>query len=157
MREFFKPLRRKVGIATLVLASMVTALWMHSETTCDFIEFEVKESLYSETKPFMWLSANGMAIRISFEPVIYFGNPRKRILGKWRAVPVSSMQKLPKLKWRSHAFGCGFGEIKSSADDMAGTFWSIQYWSIVLLLTLLSGCLLLSKPRRAKPVDDSLR
>ena len=46
MREFFKGWRRKAGVILLVMACVVTAVWIRSSIVVDFMHFEIGDRFY---------------------------------------------------------------------------------------------------------------
>src|SRR6478736_6446220 len=47
MGEYFKPLRRKIGVLTLAMACLFTAGWIRSQTICDGIAITFTKNRYS--------------------------------------------------------------------------------------------------------------
>jgi len=163
--DFFEPLRRKIGVFTLVMACVLTAAWVRSLSVRDHFDFPGKSnmtiSLSSEKGGFQWNEHRLYVMHLRmplklvtteemeklaeeeqtaepnfFSPVVIIGN--NDVTRDWQVL--------------------GF-EVHEEALDAAGYGTlrriTIPYWSIVVPLTLLSAWLLLSKPRVAKPSTKS--
>lgn len=124
MREFFIGWRRKVGCITLVLALAMTGMWLRSMTVFDAVNISRWEQQCQIA------SARGMI----FSAVWHETNPLNR-RNDWGQLDLSKMDD-PKIA------------IQLAIDSWASYDWHIPYWSIVLLLTLLSAYLILWKPRK---------
>lgn len=136
MREFFNGWRRKVGVATLVWACVFAAAWVRSFSIRDFIPLpKLRTAALATESGCLVLLRETEAVLISevpgldviWENVDGIENPMNPM------PPVATM-------------------VASAYFEKAG---SIPYWSLVLPLTLLSGWLLLSKPRLATPMKPS--
>lgn len=152
MRDFFHGWRRKTGAATLVLACVFMAGWVRSHSIADVVVIPSTDFTENEVS-----SAHGL---IQWQTTHWAeGMPmgsfhfRAIQLSKWdfdigeeRHITLSIVcEKKP-----SRTSICGFLFATYSDDD--GTLFArlrvVPYWSIVLPITLLSACLLLSKPRQ---------
>ena len=76
----------------------------------------------------------------------------------WETRSLSDQELSSMLEWRWLLFGFGIADfdyvgsvISGKRDVLSEKIYAIPYWSIVILLTLLSAYLLLSKPRVATP------
>jgi len=136
MPSYFKPLRRKVGLLTLVMALMFLAAWMRSLDTTDTLAR---------------LSASREDVFSSFSgSLVWMCKPHNN---PWLSAPVWGWQSLPKerfdlfghhdISWRWNWMFAGTGNDLTYGQ----TFRFIQYSLIVIPLALLSAWLLLSKPR----------
>ncbi len=145
MGDFFQGWRRKIGVATLVMACVFTAGWVRSHVLGEDVEFSIGQhtthgfgwigqwliwgSIYDENAVYSWPV-------FSFESNVASDSP---LIGPDRV-----------WHWRS----CGFGRCELKAESNGGcrlVFRVIPFWSIVVPLTLLSAWLLLSKPPVSKP------
>ena len=142
MREFVRPLRRKIGCVTLLLALVFMAGWVRSLSRCDtlFLNFGInsrdginRADLHAESTDgyIFWAKSDDGNFA---QPVNMF---------EWDVRNRDSLQGI-----------CSLCPIKSyliwlTALNPDGTvrFRILPYWSVVVPLTLASLCLLLSKPR----------
>lgn len=146
--SYFKPLRRKVGVVTLVLACLFAAGWVRSWNVHDVFSMARRQQsidhLVSHCDSLFWATSHmnspgesnipfWSTNRFAFPHTVADG-PNADILWRWRY--------------------CGFGT--GEINDQPASYVSrtaivaIPYWSIVLPLTLLSAWLLLLKPRTEK-------
>ena len=156
--SYFKPSRRKFGVATLLLTCVLMAGWVRSYRVQDtfVLEFGTGTSveLLSACKSLIFVSA--------FD---------------------QSPSKPPKLnfRWMTYGFASDHWYMPIDADNanmvtssksaefkshqvilpIGGTThyfraFQVPYWSIVIPLTLLSALLLLSKPRPAKHAEQPI-
>lgn len=138
----FRPLRRKLGVVTLVVACMLTAGWVRSVGISELVgvNFSSQSSVFVE----------------SSEQTIGFGMERANskpmwdIWPSWQNAPSSGVKALDDIqhvKWNVqwHNFGIG-GNHEYYPDNLLLEVHA-PYWSIVIPLTLLSAWLLLNKPR----------
>ena len=159
----FKPLRRKLGVVTLVIACVLAAGWVRS--------FEKRESLHLT----LWqvqnivISVDGKLVIARCPAIMQFGvigwitlpttsvfGPRN---GSLRPVGASTLFNVHegnfnKFEWRRQFFGFDCGTIVRASDSARRIRYIFApYWSLVIPLTLLSAYLLLSKPRmRQQPI-----
>lgn len=136
---YFKPLRRKLGVVTLVIACVFAGGWIR----CQFLS----EQLY------LWVAKHSVVTVVSENLVLalslWWWNEQDFVFPA-KSIILQSDERLPwgtayyaeSLAWgfRCNSFDGGNGEVGCS----------IPYWSIVIPLTLLSAWLLLSKPRVRK-------
>jgi hypothetical protein len=151
MGAYFKPLRRKIGVITLVMACVMTVGWGRSQTKLDLIgcSFRDPEVYYgvrsidgslhfyrysgydSEDGTWIYSSCPWVAVDASGKPFrVKPWKPKYEI--DWRR------------EWGGFYFGVSHSALRRDEDFM------IPYWTVVLPLTSLSAWLLLSKPRRPK-------
>lgn len=144
---YLKPLRRNLGVATLVTGCVFAAGWVRTTTVSDQIVV-----LYGASS------------------VLYLNSDNRTIGWEWRRLVINSDWFPIRTEWISATAE----NPSNSVDPFDGhTDWLIDiwgfyigagldrqiivevpYWSIVIPLTLLSAWLLLSKPR-AKKIDPS--
>jgi hypothetical protein len=148
MREFFKPLRRKFGVLTLVIACVFMALWVRSCSVEDRIYFPKRvedfwvanaHAIISYNHSLAWLSEGCDAVQIGWHW------PKLRSKSK---VEVVRLDEKYAAQIEEVSF-FGFGQERESLGFYFGIRTFVPYWSIVLPLTLLSAILLLSKPRKS--------
>lgn len=131
MREFLKPLRRKVGVVTLLVACVLMAGWISSLNGVDIIGFGKGEETYSLR------SING---RIEWHRDTFnmrIGDHRKSV--RWDRMSFDQYFIVARMEV---AFAAQFEPVL--------VLFMVHYWMLVLPLTLLSAWLLLRKPRPAK-------
>jgi len=144
MGDYFKPLRRKIGVVTLVMACGFAAGWVRSRTLVD--------NPYCPTKTFqtvglrsqdsllgiVWVKNNALGAI----PVMYAG---------WDKQQFKSIHDWASLMGGWRCYFLGFGSVSRHVpDETSLRAWFIPYWSIVIPLTLLSAYLLLTKLRKSK-------
>lgn len=174
MGEFFKGWRRKAGLVTLVMACVLMVGWMRSYASRDLLRVHV---------PYRYACC--VHYFESFRGVLGWSNkrssdvdPEKPLTLEW--VPKGSWQYHPDVistdPWRDRDLGeihrdwhwAGFGlkaaALRFNSDKLTTTIelsntsqWTTPYWSLVLMLTLLSAWLILWKPRKAKEIKESNR
>ena len=149
-------MRRKIGVAALVMACVFMGCWMRSLQTCDVINVPL-----------------GKEYAMTFSQVCGSFVCRAGWMGQnpwdeldWSDREVASLPEVPNLEYLSrwplptgeggdvtwYFIGCGFGFGQSSSIDpyhRRSGYLVAPYWSIVLTLTLLSAYLLMSKPCRS--------
>lgn len=119
MSLYFKPLRRKIGVTTLVLACLFMGGWFRSLIT-------------SETLAILCIAGGSSEGAIAVRPLDRF-----RLVPVWREGGSISKSIKSTDSWKR--FQCYI--------DLNRLIFVFPYWSIVVPLTLLSAWLLLSKPR----------
>ena len=158
MKEFIRGWKRKVGVLTLGLACVAMAGWVRSMMICDSIQFPAVmhktdsmatiDTLASTKSSIAWEQVH----EESYEGGIDLGSPypQWQTSSSGRAFPDWDDSEL-KMRWRWRWCGFCFGE--SPYEDGAWlTLLVIPYWSITITLTVLSACLLLSKPRKSTQI-----
>jgi len=162
MGDFFCGWRRKTGVLTLVIALVFAVAWVRSIGVCDILVFT--EGFTSECLQ----SLGGKLHLIEGSDSTQINERTNLILPVWHVMPradadihdsYAPTDPDPYGYWkvtnktlfefmgfvvRTHASG-------SRHESFRNRDIAIPYWSIVFPLTLLSGSLLLSKPRVAKP------
>lgn len=140
MGSYFKPLRRKIGVLTLVLACVFTAGWVRSRCHEDLV-----------------LVPTGDVVRVctSLDSRFISGVARPKRPSShppfpvWRALPFCTLDRfIARGSLRTHWLigGFGVGEMEATPPFEV---WIISYPPIVIPLTLISAWLLLRKPRKA--------
>jgi hypothetical protein len=150
---FFKPLRRKIGVITLVLACVLAAMWVKSYSKKEeriFVVQGTKSStfLVSDRTGLFW-------VRLERQPPLPAAVLVDAADGFVDFVRAQAVERQIETNWYWDRFGFDWGEYGKDANFSIGriTFWKIPHWPIVIPLTLLSAWLLLSKPRAGKTVS----
>lgn len=155
MRDYFKPMRRKVGIATLVLACLFTAGWVRSLRTTDVFQRRMTDNtvyfLVSNRSRLYWQDVREVfpAQLSSPEPLaggITLPSVRlKRFHFERTADETNYFRVLT-----TESFSCLLDGSRIY-PGLTLKAWMAPYWSIVLPLVVVSAWLLLSKFRSSKP------
>lgn len=152
MPNYFKPLRRKIGVMTLVVACVFVAGWVRSLT-----EMHVLFRL-NEVDTHLLASVDG---HISWERIWPIPTPRQSrwVYRKNRIVESEDPDDADKgldIHWQYTGFGFdfrAFSMLETAAPVPPYTqefaLWQIPYWSITFPLTLLSASLLLTSRDRS--------
>ena len=161
MGSYFKPLRRKLGAVTLVLACLSVVGWVRSLSMLDVLTFATSDRLWRLTIEEGELEIT-QYVRIS-------GDPRLRENIGWKSASnVDSrgrksrhgyiMSNLAIADTKSEFLGFAYSTKKwvTPALDVDQSYFVFPYWSVVMPLTLLSAWLLLSRRRtgQLKPVSE---
>ena len=143
MGDLFKPLRRKIGVVTLVMVCVFSVGWVRSFGISDVMECFPSES--SMIRLISWGGIVSCSYQIGKPPVKYV---------KWFLFFAYENQ----YSFETEFEGCqwvwrvGHMGVATCSDTTSDSIAAVSpYWSIVIPLTLLSAYLLLSKPRIAKP------
>ena len=139
MGEYLKGWRRKVGVMTLLMASVFAAGWVRSIFVTDIVTYSINHTYDA------YLSTEGRFgfFRQHDERIINSAPYWESIVQFWESGPA------PEGIVSERSFSgvwCGFAYFKSKTDHA----WFIPFWSIVIPLALFSAWLLLSKPRKRK-------
>ena len=152
--EFFNGWQRKAGLALLVMALLVLSGWYRSHRFKDVI------SIYSDDNTVHWLVSSTDELRwIRLHS--FHHAPIGTSRNCWRTYPVtpSPLNRFAGLHthWHWGMVGFHFGEFDSGSPpiDRRGV-WIVPYWALVLPLTLLSACLILVKPQKAKAATGGM-
>lgn len=141
MREFCKPWRRKLGSLGLLMACLFMAGWVRSFNRGDCVSFyfgsTTTKYLISGSQSLSWESGED---RVAHRLISF---PK---LSGYAIVPLGDAPD-EYTKWLWRGLGFGIGKIAFASGDNF-SFWRVPYWSTVAPLTLLSACLLLSKPKQ---------
>jgi hypothetical protein len=169
MPNYFKPMRRKIGVLTLLMVCVLSVGWIRSFANYDFFSIQTRpvENVIISMRGFIAWN------RDVVDPHKWF---RGNDLFTCDCAPfntwppgdtIDQMQLTHEFKFGDFHFGSGrrFGgggrlnmtdgvleyfprELRETEADTVGV--SAPYWSIVIPLTLVSAWLLLSKPRQLK-------
>ena len=157
MTSYFHPLRRKLGVLTLLIACVFAGLWVRSFEFADhFGVFDVINQ-----REYFLESANGRLLWYWQEPDANLGNTGPPYCG-WVTEPLEDISpehfifadhSIVAFRWGFQWFNFGGDQFFSTKPTKlsGGIQLFFPYWFIVIPLTLLSAWLLLSKPRAKKP------
>ncbi len=161
MREFFRGWRRKVGCLTLVMACLVTGMWMRSLVYGDFVVVNrgvhSNDFLSSFQSGIKWIRSSepplpeffGVnSIWLENPPVVsprYLFSTTDRFDTDETLMPVFGGSVI---EWQSHWNGVGFHFGTGLVSRRQFTVLLIPYWFVTMLVTLLSAYLILWKPRK---------
>jgi hypothetical protein len=131
MREFVIGRRRKIGVATLLVASVLGMFWVRSQSTCDWIAIcPSGQAIYNVAS-----DENGICVRKLYDPP-----PIHLPVFWWGSTEIPPLNTLPILD-----------PVNGALDE---EIVLCPYWCIVLPLSFISAWCLLTKPRTkpdAKP------
>jgi len=149
MGEYFKPMRRKIGVLTLVMACVLMVGWIRSPFT-------------QHTFTFRYLSPSCIKV-VSVSNHLIFATLFVRTLDPM-PITIWSSEEVKPNKWvmtfanlpvmcpiKDRPFSVGDIEFRIGNLPVSLNWYQFPYWSIVLPLTVLSAYLLLSMPRRSTP------
>ncbi|WP_010582199.1 hypothetical protein [Schlesneria paludicola] len=152
----FKPLRRKLGIVTLILACAFMAGWIRSQTNLDSL-FRL-----NQMDTHVLISFNG---RICWERIWPVRTPRpSRWLYRHNGVVPSFEDQWEgcDIHWRVATLGFNFCTFSRDENVPGGSSWTLEfdsweipYWSIVIPLTAVSAYLLLFKSCNEAVANDN--
>jgi hypothetical protein len=149
MGTYFKSLRRKLGVVTLVLACVFTVGWVRSLELSDSIWFK-RDFLTSGEGFILWSRSIGrLNAKRGFSHTAY----------EFTHNPYNGRGTTSIYDWRRWGFAYGKkSSLEASEDgqaiDCMTFYYCAPFWSIVIPLTLLSAWLLLSKRQtRTTPVE----
>lgn len=157
MGDFFRGWRRKIGLAVLVTALLLTVAWMRSFLVHDTLLLHCEPRWYSEI-----LSRHGrLRWSRSEQPpdssaTYSFDGP-----SRWHSVdarndrwfdPATEDQRY---QWQWKWYGFGIGAILPGSAAPSIRLWVVPYWLFILPLTLLSAWLLLIKQSKSRVVAAS--
>jgi hypothetical protein len=141
MGRYFKPLRRKIGVITLVMACTFAAGWIRSLSLVDYAGWDC--------------SFTGYDLKSERGQLWFFYTTRTErrnwayLLDSERISPRINTARLPflqsNLDWRWDWLGFHFSSEVS--PTVQHRYFIVPYWFIVVPLTVLSAWLILSKPR----------
>ena len=156
MATYFMPLRRKIGVLTLILAGMFMAGWMRSPVIHD--TFTV---CFGSTYRFKLVSA---ARRLGFA-ILHINSDELLPFAFWTADTAATngwrIELLPSVPRLSDGIEKGIlrkgnGEAHFSNTSIRADWFHVPYYSIVIPLTLLSAWLLLSKRRQPTITESTI-
>jgi hypothetical protein len=138
MREFFKGWKRKAGIATLLTACVFMTLWVRSHLVADTIRylpvFATSHDLTSHRGELQWSIWDRIPRKFSWQTHTIERTPDDDTVSRW---PIETGWLMRTLT-------------TDSKTPKRGRVIIIQYWCLTIPLTLLSACLLFSKPPALK-------
>lgn len=143
MREFFKPLRRKVGVLTLGLACVSSIAWLRSSMQIDVISYNGKTH-----SDIVSICRRGIMWELRFERPLEHG-----LRPGWNYMHSSDQWWVEQRFTEYTAYGVGGFRLSynwHAATSTGGATLLTPHWAVTIPLTLLSAYLLLSKPRQAK-------
>lgn len=140
MGSYFKPLRRKIGMLTLVMALGLAAGWVRSLSLVDTLSFRTigEEALQS---------VNGSVRCWSFQSK----TDRNPTVELWVTNQLDEWQMAGDNDLHGRYRWVGIGAVKEPDFSLL----VIRYYSIVIPLTMLSTWLLLSKPREQQKAEST--
>ena len=143
---YFRPLRRKIGVLTLLMALAFMTGWIRSCFMSDHLGFSTKSyplitfSSRLGILDFSWFD-EGLQLKTNFQwssnpiPKNAKADPKSNRLFWWEERPLST---------------------SGGSNGQGGNAFSIQYSVIAVPLTLLSAWLLLSRPRAKRAVNHQV-
>jgi hypothetical protein len=151
MMGYFKPLRRKVGCVTLMLACVLAVGWVRS-----YLKKERRIVAFQGTQSFTSFVSDRTGlfwIRLERQPPLPAAVLVDAADVSVNFLSAKAVERQIETNWYWDRFGFDWGEQEKDANFSIGriTFWKIPHWPIIPL-TLLSAWLLLSKPRKPKPI-----
>jgi hypothetical protein len=145
MPSYFKPLRRKFGVLTLVIACVFAAGWIRKTLVVD----SICGRIWPETLVGLASSPEGFSAAIGRANRDYTDE-----LPLWSNYPVDqnhiSIFDDERYVWRWKFQSFGYGYASDPSLHLATKVVCFPHWSLVLPLTAISAWLLLSKPRSKK-------
>ena len=158
MGEYFHGWKRKLGVMTLAVACLFMAGWIRSFLVHDQIQIPSDASLkycVSYDGQFQWTAMSGTDLLTGIDVA---KGPGRVTRYEWFETPIGVFHKTPKgadpteFNWRWHWYGFDLREAKWQTlfPLQAGCVqvYRVQYWIVVIPLTLVSAWLLMSKPRK---------
>lgn len=156
MRAYLKPLRRKIGVIALVLSAILTGAWIRSLSTLDTLCYATTDHLWRLTIE-EGLVELTYYHRVSGEPDLppntgwksasnIDSRGRKSLHGY-----ITANLAIADTKFVFYDFSCSTKKWITPTIDVDQKYYVVPYWSMVIPTTLLSACLLLSKPRATRP------
>lgn len=167
MHIFFHGWRRKLGVVTLVLGCVMLCGWMRSLSNSDSIQIPVTQ------RSRMTFGSANRIIGVSYET---FDHSSENVFEFWsnpdagRIDEALSMDGImpshrvidgedDEMLWLVRYNGFLFGQSAYLPDfESKISFAAVPYWSVTVLLTLVSACLILvpsrTRPRHASQHDE---
>ena len=140
MWTYFRPLRRKFGVASLMLACVLMVGWVRSRLYTDVVNFQIG---HHEIGFISKDSSLGLAtIRRAVPTSTLLPTIHSETFGR-----IADWYSAPGTPWRLNWYRWGFSSIVTNAGGESGNIRVAPYWPVVLPLALISAWLLLSKPR----------
>ena len=159
MGEYFKPWRRKLGLATLVLACVFAAGWIRCQAYNDYVDlsFDVADRN-------LGYEFTSQRLENGYCAVGYYFNRFSPASGnqwtcEYSALPQSedSPMQFANMDWQMNSLGFCIGRAadqqprpNQALTIIAFSARLVPYYSIVIPLTALSAFLLIANPKTAK-------
>ena len=162
MREIFHGWRRKIGLATLVMALAFTAAWGRSLIAINYVTFETRaynfNRVASSDGSIVWMRL--LYADLPKVPVAHTLAPKlRRDLGDATADQIldGNLSEDYKIEWNRPLLGIETGEYsrQGSLGEVQASALKISYWSIIIPLTLCSAYFLLAEPCRSTQKKDN--
>ena len=144
MGDYLKPLRRKIGVLTLVMACVMMGMWGRSTDTTD--TFLIAGGGMGKGSYSLISTREGLCWDYQL-PVSYIGKQQRL----WRTLECKEYFSTTNTIWRWRQAGFAYCEHHLFPTDdsiCSDCYFIVPYWSIVSPLTVLAAWLLLSKPRQ---------
>jgi hypothetical protein len=146
MREFFRGWRRKVGCVTLVMACVVTGVWVRSTYYSDRFYYRTDKSIHSQYSSLGRLSCKSEFRIIRIDPASFpVRKSWRTYMGPNRPNHDDRLTQIG-LKWISASGGFEFS--KKEVLGVTTYHLTVPYLPIAVPLTVLSAYLLFWKPRK---------
>lgn len=164
MADFFKPLRRKIGVVTLLMACVFLASWVRSLSMIDWITVGTWNSFWRLTIEDGVIELSRYR-NVSGDPPQYRGTRSKGGRNSWNSESIVTPggEKSLNGSWQGNL------ATATTRTDFIGFTYATRRWItptfvmdlsflvfphryVAISLTLLSAWLLLSKPRKPKPL-----
>jgi len=157
MGEFFKPWRRKIGVATLVMACVFMAVWVKSHLASELRIFrhgnKIERAVFLCPQGIWWIDSE-ITNETTIDDNAYRLRSASRITESGEIDPFNVVSLYGNIERHEDFFGFKFFKMefrtRSSPPPDAvfqRTMMFAPHWLIVWPPTLLSAWLLLSKPR----------
>lgn len=172
MGDYFKPLPRKVGLLTLLMACVLAGMWARGFATQDLLLLGKGQRIVTRGSEFVILSSSArdgfVWARREFPGMSWLaGWQVRRTDAEDYFDPFGPGEDVMTPDFRDYHWqfvGIDVGRYHHEIYDEYGnsdifSFWRISYWSIVPPLTLVSLWLLLNKPpeltpKKTEPIAD---
>jgi hypothetical protein len=147
MGDFFHGWRQRIGCVTLVMALAVTGDWIRSLTVQESLVWSVDKRQVQ----FVCLHDSFLIATLDDSQL----SKETSLFPKWitrEPFPIDEFEIEEGSIWKSEWCGFRYGCENGSGQTIRA--WTVPYWSLVMMLTLLSAYLLLSKSRPKKSVKS---
>ena len=151
MGEYLRGWRRKIGVVTLFMACVIVGAWVRSLIRHDLVMIPYGNDTFCVESACGVIEFARLTTRDNKSKPKWFSNEITPTLWRWldndgipRAVDHLGELSENEIDWRWDWAGFHFGAGHSINDGEED--YMLPYWSIVVPLTLVSFCLLLSKP-----------
>jgi hypothetical protein len=166
MGSYFKSLRQKIGVMTLVMACLLMVGWVRSPLNKDSFQFELGAICLTlaSNQHGIWLVTSQRPKGVYQPDMLWTASQYWSLPGRRTPFSADPFGHLKGWYWNTERqWGWGGFRFADFYDDNPNigirlTYRIIPHWSIVIPLTLLSAWLLLSKPRcpKVKSADDPI-